>query len=166
MCCVLACDGVSATGVRQQRGVRGAAAAGTALALLCGCAGSPGQPPNSAGSAAVVPGAAPTLGAGGQGGITVTGTTIARTGQQLAITARIHNAGSQPDALQQIGSQVTATLTLKPPLEIPAGATRELGTAGTRPVLRQNGRLVPGGTVDLMLTFRGAGTVQVFSSFQ
>jgi hypothetical protein len=158
-------DGVSATGVRHRRGVPAAAAVGTALALVCGCAGGASPAPNSAGSASVVPGAAPTLGEGGQGAITVTGTSIVRTGQRLAITARIHNAGPRTDELLAIGSQVSPTLTLNPPLQIRAGATRMLGTAGTPAVLRQDSRLVPGGTVDLMLAFGGAGTVQVFSSF-
>jgi hypothetical protein len=135
------------------------------LGLLAGCA-SAGGAPNTAGSATVVPGGGPTLGEGSGGGISVTATSIVRTGTKLQVTARIHNGQTTADELVQVGSQVTDTLTLAPPLKIPAGATVGIGGTGAAVVLDQTGRLEPGGTVALAFQFTGAGAVQVFSSFR
>jgi hypothetical protein len=134
------------------------------LAAGCSSAGT-GSSPNTAGSASVVPGEAPKLGEGGGGGISVTGTSIVRTGTRLNVTAQIHSAESTPDELLQVGSEVTGTLTLSPPLQIPAGGTVSIGGHGSQVVLTQSGRLEPGGTVALSLQFGSAGAVQVFSSF-
>jgi copper(I)-binding protein len=112
----------------------------------------------------VVPGDVPTPGEGASGGITVSGTKIVRSGTKLTVTASIHNAESKADTLVQVGSEVTATLTLTSPLTIPAGGTVAIG--GAHPVvLDQNARLEPGGTVVLEFHFINAGLVEVFSSF-
>ena len=140
----------------------------TACAALLGsmaaCAGTSAAP-NTASDPTVVAGA-PTPGQASQGQLTVRVTAITRSGNRLSVAAQVHNAAKTPEELQSIGSQVTATLTLTPPLQIPAGATRELGGGGRSVVLVQNARLEPGGTVALMLNFRRAGAVQVFSGFQ
>jgi hypothetical protein len=111
----------------------------------------------------------PKLGQGSAGGITVTGTSIVRNGSKLTITAQIHSDETTDDELVQAGSQVTATLTLTPPLRIPAGGTVSVGGSGNSAantlVLTQNSRLEPDGTVLLMLQFGKAGAIQVFSSF-
>jgi hypothetical protein len=138
------------------------------LGLLAGCSNSGsggGAVPNTAGSASVVPGEAPKLGEGAGGGISVTGTSIVRTGTKLAISAQIHSDESTPDELTAVGSNVGPTLALASPLKIPAGGTVSIGGQGTRVVLTQSGRLEPGGTVALSMQFGSAGNVQVFSSF-
>ncbi len=151
---------------RRHTGTRTVAAACTLLGLIAGCsnAGGGGAAPNTASSASVVPGEAPQLGEGSGGGISVTGTSIVRTGKKLSITAQIHSAESTSDELVSVGSEVTPTLTLPSPVKIPAGATVAIGGA-TKLVLDQNARLEPGGTVALLLHFSNAGAVQVFSSF-
>lgn len=133
---------------------------------LTGCSGSGGSAaPNTAGSASVVPGEAPKLGDGGGGGISISGTSIVRTGTKLAVTAQIHSDESTPDELTAVGSNVGPTLALASPLQIPAGGTVSIGVHGTQVVLTQSGRLEAGGTVALSLQFGSAGAVQVFSSF-
>ena len=137
------------------------------LGLASGCSNSgSASTPNSAGSASAVPGAAPKLGEGAGGGISVTGTSIVRTGTQLAVTAQVHNGQSTADALTLVGSNVGPTLTLAAPVQIPAGSTVSIGGAAARVVLVQSGRLSPGGTVALSFQFNGAGAIQVFSSFR
>ena len=152
--------------------LRTAAAAGLLLAALAACSSSsgsgssPNNSPNTAGSASAVPGGLPKLGGGSAGGITVSETSIVRTGSKLTITAQIHNDEAVDDDLVQAGSQVSATLTLSPPLRIPAGGTVSVGGASANSlVLTQNSRLEPDGTILLMLQFGKAGAVQVFSSF-
>ncbi len=151
---------------RRHTGTRTVAAACTLLGLIAGCssAGGGGVAPNTAGSASVVPGEAPQLGEGSGGGISVTGTSIVRTGTKLSITTQIRSEESSSDELVSVGSEVTSTLTLSSPVKIPAGATVTIGGA-TKVVLDQNARLEPGGTVALLLQFSNAGSVQVFSSF-
>lgn len=134
------------------------------FAAGCSSAGT-GSSPDTAGSATVVPGEAPKLGDGGSGGISITGTSIVRTGTRLAVTAQIHSEESTPDELTAVGSNVGPTLTLATPLQIPAGGTVSIGGHGSRLVLTQSGRLEPGGTVALSWQFGSAGAVQVFSSF-
>jgi hypothetical protein len=137
------------------------------LSVLAACSSSAGSggSPDSAGDATIVPGDVPTLGDGSAGGITVTGTSIVRSGTRLTISAKVHNDGSTPDELAAVGSQVSATLTLSPPLQIPAGDTVSIGRGANAIVLNQNSRLEPDGTVVLSLQFSKAGAVQVFSSF-
>jgi hypothetical protein len=149
--------------------LRTAAAAGMLLAALAACsssAGSGSSSPNSAGSASAVPGGLPKLGQGSAGAITVTSTSIVRRGALLTITMQIHNDEAVDDELVTAGSQVSATLTLSPPLRIPAGGTVSVGGASANSlVLTQNSRLEPDGTILLILQFGKAGAVQVFSSF-
>lgn len=141
-------------------------AALAACSSSAGSGSSPNDSPNSAGSATAVPGGVPKLGGGSAGGITVSNTSIARSGSKLTITAQIHNAEAVDDDLVTAGSQVSATLTLSPPLRIPAGGTVSVGGASANSlVLTQNSRLEPDGTILLMLRFGKAGAVQVFSSF-
>ncbi len=109
---------------------------------------------------------APTPGTASQGQLSVRITSITRSGDQLTVAGQVHNAAKTTEELLSVGSQVTATLTLTPALQIPAGATLELGSSGRAVVLTQNARLEPGGTVVLMLNFQRAGEVQVFSGFQ
>jgi hypothetical protein len=137
------------------------------LGVVAGCssAGGGSSAPNTAGSASVVPGEAPKLGEGAGGGISITGTSIVRTGTKLAVTAQIHSDESTPDELVQVGSNVGPTLALSSPVHIPAGGTVSIGGHATQVVLTQSGRLEPGGTVALSLQFGTAGAVQVFSSF-
>jgi hypothetical protein len=137
------------------------------LAALAGCSSAgpgTGTPPNTAGSATVVPGAVPKLGQGSGGGISITGTSIVRTGTKLAITAQIRNEQSSADELTQVGSNVGPTLTLTTPVHLPAGSTVSISGAA-KVVVQQSGRLEPGGTVALSFQFNTAGEVQVFSSF-
>lgn len=136
------------------------------LGALAGCSSSAGtdSTPNSAGSATVVPGAVPKLGQGSGGGISITATSIVRTGTQLAITAQISNEQTNADELTQVGSNVGPTLTLSKPVHLPAGGMVSI-TGGAKIVLEQSGRLEPGGTVALSFQFNSAGAVQVFSSF-
>ncbi len=136
------------------------------LAVIAGCAqsGSGSSAPNTAGNATVVPGEVPTPGEGASGGITVTGTKIVRAGSKLTVTATVKSAESKPDELVQVGSEVTATLNLNPPIAVPAGGSIAIGAAHMV-VLDQNARLEPGGTVVLQFQFANAGTVEVFSSF-
>jgi hypothetical protein len=159
-------DGVSAHRTYRLRPALAAAAvSAVGLVFLCGCAGSTTQP-NAASSASVAPGAAPTLGDATQGDLSVNDVSIQRDGTKLAVTATIHNSGPTADQLTEVGSQVSPTLTLTPALAVPAGGTVALGGPnGTKVVLDQQGRLEPGGTVDLILQFQNAGQVQVFSSF-
>jgi hypothetical protein len=136
------------------------------LGVLAGCSSTgAGASPNTAGSATVVPGEAPEPGQGSGGGISITGTSIVRTGTKLTVTAQIHNDESSADELAQVGSNVGPTHALAPPLQIPAGGTVSIGGHGTQVVLTQSGRLEPGGTVALSFQFNAAGAVQVFSSF-
>lgn len=144
------------------------AALGLALAtavLVSGCSDT-GAPPNVASSASPVPGSAPTLGVANQGDLSLSGVSILRKGTQLIVSATITNSGDTADELQQVGSQVSPTLTLNPPIPVPAHGSVTLGGSGPSVVLDQQGRLEPGGTVDLMLEFRDAGQLQVFSGFQ
>ncbi len=138
------------------------------LGVLAACSSTGAGPtPNSAGSATVVPGAVPTLGDGSGGGITITATSIVRTGTRLALSAQIHSTESTADELTAVGSNVGPTLTLATPLQIPPGGTVSIGGAATAPVvLDQSGRLEPGGTVALSFQFSNAGAIQVFSSFR
>jgi copper(I)-binding protein len=137
-----------------------------ALAACSSSAGSGSSSPNSAGSASAVPGGLPKLGQGSAGAITVTSTSIVRRGALLTITMQIHNDEAVDDELVTAGSQVSATLTLSPPLRIPAGGTVSVGGASANSlVLTQNSRLEPDGTILLTLQFGKAGAVQVFSSF-
>ena len=111
---------------------RGVAGACLLLGVLAGCAqsGSGGtSSPNTASSPTVVPGEAPKPGEGASGGITVSGTSIVRTGAKLSVTATIHNGESKPDELLQVGSEVTPTLRISPPLTIPAGGSVSIGGA-------------------------------------
>ena len=89
---------------------------------------------------------------------------IQREGTKLVISAKIHNSGSAADTLEQIGSQVSPTISFS--LPVPAGGTVTLGRAGTAAVLDQQGRLEPGGTVDLSFDFKNGGLLQVFSTFR
>jgi hypothetical protein len=159
-------DGVSAS-PSSRRVIRSGIAilALATAAVLSGCSDT-GAPPNTAGSATPVPGSAPTLGVANQGNLSLSGVSILRKGTQLIISATITNSGSTADELQQIGSQVSPTLTLNPPIQVPAHGSVKLGGSATSAVLDQQGRLEPGGTVDLMLEFRDAGQLQVFSAFQ
>ena len=109
---------------------------------------------------------APTPGTASQGQLSVRIASITRSGDQLTVAGRVHNAAKTAEELDSVGSQVTATFTLTPPLLIPAGTTVEISPSGHAVVLRQNARLEPGGTVALMLNFRHGGEVQVFSSFK
>jgi len=136
-----------------------------ALIGLSGCSDT-GAPPNTASSAAPAPGSFPTLGVASQGDLKLSGVSIVRKGSQLIISATISNSGTTPDALLSIGSQVSPTLTLNPPVQVPAHGSVTLGGSGASAVLDQQGRLEPGGTVDLMLDFRDAGQFQVFSAFE
>jgi hypothetical protein len=152
--------------------LRTAAAVGMLLAALAACSSSagsgssPNNSPNTAGSASAVPGGLPKLGQGSAGAITVTSTSIVRRGALLTITMQIHNDETVDDELVTAGSQVSATLTLSPPLRIPTGGTVSVGGASANSlVLTQNSRLEPDGTILLMLQFGKAGAVQVFSSF-
>jgi copper(I)-binding protein len=131
--------------------------------MISGCAGSASDEPNTAGDATAVPGNIP--GIGTSGSITVSGVSIHRTGDQLAITARIRNGGSAPDQLLSISSQVSTTLTESPALTIPAKSTTQLGADGTKTTLAINARLEPGGSIALTLDFRGAGQIDAYSSF-
>lgn len=131
------------------------------LTAVTSCAGA-GVAPNSASSASVVPGAAPSLGQASQGALRISGVSIKRQGTNLLITASIHNSGAA-DTLEQIGSQVSPTIAL--PVPVPAGGTVTLGGSGTNAVLDQQGRLEPGATVDLTFQFKNGGLLQVFSSF-
>jgi copper(I)-binding protein len=151
----------------DSRRLRTAAVAFALLSALAACSSSAGSgvSPNSAGDATAVPGDVPTLGAGTAGAISVTATSIVRSGTRLTISAKVHNDGSTADTLVSAASQVSATLTLSPPLQIPAGSTVSIGTGGSAVVLNQNSRLEPDGTVVLTLQFSKAGAVQVFSSF-
>ncbi|HEX4016372.1 MAG TPA: hypothetical protein VHX15_06495 [Frankiaceae bacterium] len=137
------------------------------LGLVAGCssAGDGTSAPNTAGSATVVPGAVPKLGQGSAGGISITATSIVRTGTKLAITAQIHSDETNADALTAVGSNVGPTLTLTTPVQIPAGGTVSLGGA-SEIVVDQDGRLSPGGTVALSFQFNAAGAIEVFSSFR
>jgi hypothetical protein len=60
---------------------------------------------------------------------------------------------------------VSKPVTLSPPLALPPGKTVQLDTATTRVLLTEDGRLEPGGTVDLALQFQRTGLVQLFSKF-
>jgi hypothetical protein len=134
--------------------------------LLAGCSGSAGATPDTASSATLVPGDTTKLGSGSGGGISITGTSIQRTGTRLTITAQIHNSESAADELVTVGSNESPTVTLQPPLPIAAGATVTIGgTSDTSVALEQTGRLEPGGTVALSFQFGNAGAIQVFSSF-
>jgi copper(I)-binding protein len=147
--------------------LRAGAAAVLLLGIVTGCAqsGSGGTAqPNTAGSASAVPGEAPKPGQGAGGGIRVTDTSIVRAGSKLTVTATIHNDETTADDLVQVGSEVTASTVVTPPLTIPAGGSVTLGGAH-KVVLDQNARLEPGGTVALQFQFTKAGSVQVFSSF-
>ena len=137
------------------------------LSVLAACSSSAGSgaSPNSAGDATAVPGDVPTLGTGAAGAITVTATSIVRSGTRLTISAKVHNDAATADELVAVASQVSATLTLSPPLQIPAGGTVSIGSGGSAVVLTQNSRLEPDGTVVLSLQFSKAGALQVFSSF-
>lgn len=135
------------------------------FAAVTSCAGA-GQEPNSASSASVVPGSAPSLGEASQGALDITGVSITRQGTNLIVSATIHNSGTAADSLDQVGSQVSPTTPLSPPLTIAAGGTQALGGSGTRVVLDQQGRLEPGGTVALTFQFRNGGLLQVFTNFQ
>jgi hypothetical protein len=132
-------------------------------AMISGCTRSASDESNTAGVATAVPGNIP--GIGTSGNITVSGVSIHRTGDQLAITAQIRNSGSTPDQLLSIGSQVSANLTESPALTIPAKSTTQLGDGGTKTALTINARLEPGGSIALTLTFRSAGQVDAYSSF-
>jgi copper(I)-binding protein len=147
--------------------VRRAAVAVTVAAplLLSACA-SVANRPDTATNASTVPGPVPHLGQATQGGISITGVTVQRTGSRLDVTARIANAGAAADDLTTVGSQVSPTLTLRPAVKVPARGSVQLGPGGTSVVLQQEGRLEPGGTVALTLQFQQAGSVKVFSSFQ
>lgn len=136
-----------------------------ALAVTAGCSDT-GAPPNTASSATPAPGSFPTLGVASQGDLKLSGVSIVRKGTQLIISATISNSGTTADELLSIGSQVSPTLTLNPPVQVPAHGSVTLGGSGTSAVLDQEGRLEPGGTVDLMLDFRDAGQFQVFSAFE
>ncbi len=140
------------------------------LAALAACSSSAGLrlvAPNSAGSATAVPGGLPKLGGGSAGGITVSDTSILRSGSKLTITMRRSTMTRRRTTTWfRPASQVSATLTLNPPLRIPAGGTVSVGGASANSlVLTQNSRLEPDGTILLMLQFGKAGAVQVFSNF-
>jgi hypothetical protein len=135
------------------------------VAVMSGCTDT-GAPPNSATSATPAPGSFPTLGVANQGDLKLSSVSIVRKGTRLIISATISNSGATADALLSIGSQVSPTLTLTPPVPVPAHGSVTLGGSGASAVLDQQGRLEPGGTVDLMLDFRDAGQFQVFSTFE
>jgi copper(I)-binding protein len=141
-----------------------AATVALAFAVLLGGCASASNAPDSASSATAVPGAAPRLGQTSQGSISITDTSIQRTGQKLRITSQIHNAAPSADELVSVGSQVSPTVTLHPTLQLPANGDLRIGDA-VNVVLAQQARLEPGGTVDLTFQFERAGTIQVFSSF-
>lgn len=143
-----------------------AALGALAVSTACGSSSSGSSTPNTAGNATAVPGDVPKLGQGSGGGITVTNTTVVRSGTKLTISARIHNDQTVTDELVAAGSQVSATLTLTPALRIPPGGTITIGNGSANAVvLTQNSRLEPDGTIVLNLQFGKAGAVQVFSSF-
>jgi hypothetical protein len=157
---------VTGLGKRRPRSSLTRSIAATAIlvsALVSGCAGSASDEPNTAGNATAVPGAIPGIGTAGD--ITVSGLSIHRTGDQLAITAQIRNSGTAADQLLSISSQVTETLTKSPALAIPAKSTVSLGAGGTATSLTINARLEAGGSVALTLNFRDAGAVDDYSSF-
>ncbi len=155
--------GAGTSGRGARRSGRAPVAAVAALLVLGGCV-SAGQQANTATGPTAVPGSVQPQGQGTIGSISVTVTSIVRTGSELSITGRVHNSG-RADQLVGAGSQVSPDLTLSPPLPIPAGATVQLGEGGTKLVLTQQLRLEPGGTVALTLRFRDAGSVQAFSGF-
>jgi hypothetical protein len=133
--------------------------------LAAGCAGSTSTPPNVATSETAVPGAVPQLGKADAGTISISDVSIVRTGKTLRLRGRITNSGTAPDALLQVSSQVSKPVTLAPPLALPPGKTVQLDTAKTPVLLTEDGRLQPGGTVDLALQLQRTGLVQLFSKF-
>jgi hypothetical protein len=132
-------------------------------ALVTGCSASASSQPNTAGNATAVPGGIPGIGTAGD--LSISGLAIHRTGDQLAITAQIRNAGAAPDQLLSVSSQVTATLTESPALTIPAKGTVQLGAGGTKTVLTINARLEPGGSIALVLNFKSAGQLDAYAGF-
>jgi copper(I)-binding protein len=157
------------SGLRKLKQARARTLPAVLLAALVltvgGCAGSTSEEPNTAGSASPVPGAVLSFGAATQGDIVVSDLTITRTGEQLAISAKIDNGDSAADELLTISSQVTSTLTFSPALTIPGKGSAQLGSGGAKAVLTENARLPTGGTVALTLTFKQAGSVQLYSQF-
>jgi hypothetical protein len=133
--------------------------------LVSGCAGSATDDPNTLGNATDAPDTqAPGVGTSASGDITVSGLSIVRSGDHLAITAKISNTDAA-DELLSISSQVTATLTESPALAIPAKGTVTLGKGGTSTVLTVNARLETGGSVALTLNFKNAGQVDDYAGF-
>ncbi len=141
------------------------AAAGVAAAVLSGCSSGTSLAPNTATTPSEVQGQAPRLGEASAKGIAVTNLSVHREGSQLILSGQLHNGEQVDDTLLRISSQVSDTVTLNPPVSIPAGGDLTLGPGGTKAVLHENARLEPGGTLSVEFSFRKAGDVQVFSSF-
>ena len=112
-------------------------------------------------------GSAPTLGVANQGDLSLSGVSILRKGTQLIISATITNSGI--DGGRAAADRQPGQPDPDPQPADPGAGPRERQhwvDPGTSAVLDQQGRLEPGGTVDLMLDFRDAGQFQVFSGFQ
>jgi hypothetical protein len=148
----------------------GAARAVAALALVAvaltvsGCSGAAGgeQGPVQASSNEPADGAAAGLGSGRAGGVSVAGVTLTRSGPGIVVLAQV--TATTADELVSLGSNYTQTSVLPKPLPVVPG--RPTTIDATTAVLQPLGTINDGATVSVLLSFRIAGSVQVFGTYK
>lgn len=102
------------------------------------------------------------LGGSSVAGVTVSGTSLVKSGSGIAVLATI--SSTHPDRLLSISSNYTVPAALPQPLAVEPGAAVTIGP--TTVVLRPNGPIDDGATVAVSFTFATAGVVQVYGTYR
>jgi hypothetical protein len=140
----------------------------TGLVLLLGlsaCSGtSTSNQDNPLGATSNQPaaGSAPQLGSSTVAGVTVSATSLRKSGSGIAVLASV--TSDHPDRLVRIGSNYTAPVTLTKPLAVLKGTTTTIDS--TTAVLQPSGPIDDGATVAVSFTFATAGLVQVYATYR